>query len=191
MGDHDLTSSSDDESDSGHSGLSYAKRWAGRKKNISRRRIINGFRKDNDAEIEDGATITGDGDTLKDDRSPALSRIPTSGTGVEATGSEGIEMQMANLRQDWGNGDNEKDGKKRKKAKGDKSNDDGGHGDDVDLENGGGNGNGKKKTTFQLSTLSKQAVAGNLLEQSMPADAVLAKEGADEVCYYAWFGLWH
>jgi hypothetical protein len=49
-----------------------------------------------------------------------------------------------------------------------------------------------KKTTFQLSALSKQAgaaISGPGLEQSMPADAVLAKEGADEVCSIFFFFL--
>ncbi|KXN84678.1 hypothetical protein AN958_12056 [Leucoagaricus sp. SymC.cos] len=160
MGDTDSsTSSSDSSSDSGLSGLSYAKRWAGRKKQKRRRRIMSNFRKDHDVEAstintshgtEDGATIAGDSETLK--------RVRTR------DGSKSARRRS-----------------KRKSSKDDKSTKDEAI---VEDEGGNTNGNGKKKAAFQLSALSKQAagavMTGSLLEQSMPADAVLAKEGADE-----------
>ncbi|KAF5350146.1 hypothetical protein D9756_009120 [Leucocoprinus leucothites] len=142
MGDTDSSSSdsSDEESESGISG--HTKRWINRKRQNRRRRAL---RKDSDA--EDGATVTGDDRTLKEDHSPeTLSRAITM---------ESTEVQVVNSGQSEG-----------KTSKSNKPTDD-----------------GKKKTTFQLSALSKHAVGAVMtggLEQSMPADAVLAKEGANE-----------
>lgn len=194
MGDTDSSSSSsssDDDTDSGTSGLSYAKRWAGRKKQARRRRIINGFKKDHDVEegnleTEDGATIDADGETLKEDRTPetVFSTPPSVGTGVDTvSGSGGIEME--GHRQEWSSPSGERKTKRTSK-------DNGVGGDDSGSGAGAGNSGGKKKATFQLSALSKQAGAvmtGGLLEQSMPADAVLAKEGADEVRFPRTFPL--
>jgi len=154
MGDMDTSSSSDDD-DSGISG--HTKRWVSRKKQNRQRRIANGLRKDGDT--EDGATIIEDDRTLKEDQSPEMlsSASPSVGTGVIGIATESIEMQTSN--QDIGN-QLIKDGDRARES---------------------------KKMSFQLSALSKQAaeavMSGGLgsLEQNMPADAVLAKEGVNEV----------
>ena len=52
---------------------------------------------------------------------------------------------------------------------------------DVLVEEKNVNEEGKKKTTFQLPKAATSMTSMSLLEQSMPADAVLTKEGANEV----------
>lgn len=153
MGDMDTSSSSDDD-DSGISG--HTKRWVSRKKQNRQRRITNGLRKDGEA--EDGATIIEDDRTLKEDQSPEMlsSASPSDVTGIAM---KSIEMQISNqdiVNQPIKDGDRTREG---------------------------------KKMSFQLSALSKQAagavMSGGLggLEQNMPADAVLAKEGVNEVSH--------
>lgn len=190
MGDTDSSSSSsDDETDSGTSGLSYAKRWAGRKKQGRTRKRIRS-RKSHDIEEGNGnGSANGntegedDGETLKEDRTPdtAFLTPPSFGSGGDGE-AEGIEMQEH--RQHGSSGSLVQRNKRQNSDEDDRT---------VTVS-GSSSGNenrkkkekeaGGKKATFQLSTLSKQAGAvmtGSLLEQSMPADAVLAKEGADEV----------
>ncbi|KAF7760876.1 hypothetical protein Agabi119p4_10285 [Agaricus bisporus var. burnettii] len=171
------SSSSDDESDSGTSGLSSAKGWAGRKRHNRRKSIINGFKKDRDveqgnAETEDVTVQDADGDTLKEH--PTLESsylvspsIGASGTIVKTSSSQ----ELQGRRQDSGS----------------KSATMNAESDDIDSDavrgTDAGVSPGKKKTTFHLSALSKQAGAvmtSGLLEQHTPADAVLAKEGAAE-----------
>lgn len=172
------SSSSDDESDSGTSGLSSAKGWAGRQRHNRRKSIINGFKKNRDveqgnAETEDVTVQDADGDTLKEH--PTLESsylvspsIGASGTIVKTSSSQ----ELQGRRQDSGS----------------KSATTNAESDDIDSDavrgTDAGVSPGKKKTTFHLSALSKQAGAvmtSGLLEQHTPADAVLAKEGAAEV----------
>ncbi|KAJ3562519.1 hypothetical protein NP233_g9515 [Leucocoprinus birnbaumii] len=122
------SSSSDEESESGIAG--HTKRWTNRKKQ-NRLRRRSGSKKDSD--VEDGATIAEDDNTIKEDHSPEASS-PSPG-------------------------------------------------DDKESGEGNKSKSNKKTTTFQLSKLSKQAAGAVMTagrEQSMPADAVLAKEGANE-----------
>ncbi|KAF9444552.1 DUF21-domain-containing protein [Macrolepiota fuliginosa MF-IS2] len=187
------SSSSDEGTDSGTSGLSYAKRWAGRKKQGPRRRKGSGIRKDHDLEEatthteEDGTTLNTDGETLKEDRTPEtiFPTAPSVGTGVDASSSAAVEsIELQGARQRWTSGSSAALGSQRQNSDEDNK---------TLSANVTGNSNasgknekkeaGGKKMTFQLSALSKQAgavMSGSLLEQSMPADAVLAKEGADE-----------
>lgn len=48
---------------------------------------------------------------------------------------------------------------------------------------------GKKRTSFQLPKAAASMTSMSMLEQSMPADAVLAKEGAEEVSILCFFDL--
>jgi len=151
MGDLDTSSSSDDD-DSGISG--HTKRWASRKKENRQRRIAHGLRKDSDA--EDGATIIEDDRTLKEDQSPEMLSSASLSVGTRATGktTESIEMQTSN--QAIGNQPILDEDRARE----------------------------GKKMSLQFSALSKQAAGAVMsggLEQNMPADAVLAKEGVNEV----------
>jgi metal transporter CNNM len=180
MGESDSSlSSSENESDSGTSGIS-SKRRAGRK-NRNRRKTTNGSKKNHDVEqgngeAEDGIVNDADGDTLKEH--PTLESVLLTPPSIGASGTVVGTSPSQEVRGHRQNSGSTSSTGKKSESKGIDS--------DVAIvhDTDAGTGVGKKKTAFHLSTLSKQAGAvmnSGSLEQHTPADAVLAKEGAAEV----------